>query len=87
MEIYEELMKGTEELKTAHGEQSGMDDFLSENQIKVASIDDFFNFVRIGNDTLVHKAQKDLWRINEDNKGQVVIERHFDPNTTEPIKV
>jgi len=87
MDIYEELSKGIGDLKTAGEEINGMDDYLSKKKVKVASLDDLFNFVRISSDTLVHKAQKDLWRIGEDEKGQTVIERLFDPNTQEAIKV
>jgi hypothetical protein len=87
MDIYEELAKGTGDLKTADEETSGMDSFLSGNKLKVASIDQLADFFRISSDTLVHKAKKDLWRISEDEKGQTVIERLFDPNTKEAIKV
>jgi hypothetical protein len=87
-DIYEELIRESGSLKNAEGEFSGLDDYLTgKNKIKVASIDDFFNFVRIGKDTLVHKAEKDLWRLSEDDKGQVVIERLFDPNTKEPLSI
>jgi len=65
----------------------GMDEFLSGNQVKVANLGDLHAFLRISTDTLVHKAERDLWRIGEDSKGQVVIERLFDPNSKEPIKV
>jgi hypothetical protein len=47
---------------------------------------DLAMFTRIGTDTLVHKAEKDLWRISE-SSGQIVIERLFDPNSKEPLKV
>ena len=87
-ELYEELMKNVGSLKDGAEEISGVDDFISgKNQIRVSSIDDFFNFIRIGTDTLVHKAEKDLWRISEDEKGTVVIERLFDPDTKQPLKI
>jgi len=87
-DIYEELMKNAGSLKDAEDEISGIDDYLTgNNQIKVASIDDFFNFFRISKDTLVHKAEKDLWKLSEDEKGQVVIERLFDPNTKQPLRI
>ena len=87
MGIYEELAKGMGSLKNAEKEIAGMDDFLSGNKIKVASLGDLSEFFRISSDTLVHKAEKDLWRIGEDEKGQVIIERLFDPTTKEAIKV
>ncbi len=88
MDIYEELLKDVESLRNAGEEVSGLDDFLTgQNQIKVASIDDFFNFHRISKDTLVHKAQKDLWKLSEDENGQVVIERLFNPDTKQPLRI
>jgi hypothetical protein len=74
-------------LHNASEETAGMDDFLMGNKVKIASLDSLSDFFRISSDTLVHKAQKDLWRISEDAKGQTVIERLFDPNTKEAIKV
>jgi hypothetical protein len=68
-------------------EVSGVDAFLLPDKIKVASLGDLSEFFRIATDTLVHKAQKDLWRISEDAKGNVVIERLFNPKTAKPIKV
>ena len=87
MDIYEDLSKEMNSLKNADEETSGMDDFLTGNKIKIASLGDLSNFFRISSDTLVHKAQKDLWRISEDGQGQTVIERLFDPNTKEALKV
>jgi len=88
MDIYEDLMKNAGSLKDAEEEISGIDDYLTgNNQVKVASIDDFFNFFRISKDMLVHKAEKDLWKVSEDDKGQVVIERLFDPNTKQPLRI
>lgn len=87
MSIYDVLLKDMGSLKTAEEETSSIDDFLSENRVKVSSIDDFFQFHRIGKDTLVHKAEKDLWRVSENKQGEVIIERLFDPDTKEPLKV
>ena len=64
-----------------------MDSFLSSNKIKVASLSDLADFLRIGSETLVHKAEKDLWRVSEDNNGKVVIERLFNPDTKQPLKI
>lgn len=97
MNIYESLSKGIRDLTKLPEERSGLDDFLSgqkvaslsdlvENRIKVSSMADLVNFSRISEDTLVHKAKKDLWRISESEDG-VYIERLFDPNTDEPLKV
>ena len=85
MSIYEDLLKDRPFLKEAE-DVAGLDAFLVSEKRKVASMGDLSDFFRISSETLVHKAQKDLWRISENN-GQVVIERLFDPNTKEPIKV
>jgi len=87
-DVYANLMKeSTKDMESVA--PCGMDDYLSGQQVrvKVASLGDLRAFLRIGTDTLVHKAEKDLWRIGEDGKGQIVIERLFDPNSKEPIKV
>jgi hypothetical protein len=87
-DFYELLVKDMASLKDAAEETCGIDDYLTgKNKVKISSMDDFFNFLRIGKDTLVHKSEKDLWRISEDDKGAVVIERLFDPNTKEPLKI
>jgi hypothetical protein len=65
--------------------EEGIDTFFDPNRIKIASLDDLFAFDRIGNNTLVHKAQKDLWAIESDDDG-VHISRLFD-NSGEPLKV
>jgi len=84
--IYLGLIKDSHELSTFNDVvPCDMDSMLSSNKIKVASLGDLSNFFRLSSDTLVHKAEKDLWRISEDN-GQVVIERLFDPSG-QPIRV
>jgi hypothetical protein len=86
-DVYASLAKEVGSLRNAEEvEANGVDGFL-EDKIKVASLSDLANFFRVGSDTLVHKAQKDLWKISEDEKGAVVIERLFDPDTKKPIKV
>ena len=86
--FFEGLIKESGDLKNMEEvEVSGVDAFLLPNKIKVASLGDFSEFFRIATDTLVHKAQKDLWRISEDAKGNVVIERLFNPKTAKPIRV
>jgi hypothetical protein len=85
--IYVDLLKNAHTLKDAEKVDScGMDSYLSD-QIKVASLGDLSQFFRMSNDTLVHKAERDLWRIGEDKAGNVVIERLFDPTSNQPIKV
>jgi hypothetical protein len=88
MDIYEQLKKDMGSLKNAEEEVCGLDSFLTgNNEVRVASMDDFFQFLRVGTDTLIHKAEKDLWRISENQEGEVVIERLFNPDTKEPLRI
>jgi len=88
MDIYDSLLKGASDLRGSEEvDYCGLDECLNGKKIKVASLSDLSDFFRIATDTLVHKAEKDLWRISEDGSGQVVIERLFDPATHQPIKV
>lgn len=43
---------------------------------RVAIVSDLVDFVRVG-DTLVHKSNKDLWRLSKDGDGNDIIERLF----------
>ena len=87
MDIYEDLIKNVGSLKDLPEETSGIDDFLSSGKARVASLGDLSSFFRLSNDTLVHKAMKDLWAIKENGKGEVIIERLFDPSTNEPLRI
>ena len=55
------------------------------NMMRVASLGDLSNFLKIGSDTLVHKATKDLWKLSQDSSGYK-IERLFN-DTGSPLKV
>lgn len=95
MSIYDDLLKQAGDLRDV-APTSGVDAFLDPesvtpsvlepNRIRIASLRDLVGFSRIGQDTLVHKAEKDLWKISEDN-GEIVIERLFDPTTKEPLRI
>ena len=93
MDIYEGLLNDSGNLRNASEVgANGMDDFLDPpaqlpDQIKVATLGDLSDFFRVASDTLVHKAEKDLWRISENKKGEVIIERLFNPDTKKPLKV
>jgi Fe-S-cluster containining protein len=63
----------------------GIDMYLDENRMKVASLDDLFSFDRTGSNHLIHKCTRDLWSIDSDKDGNVQITRLFD-NSGEPIK-
>lgn len=96
-DIYETLCKNIGDLKNAEEtDYCGLDAFLAppddkkvalSNNKRIASLGDLSDFLRLSKDTLVHKSEKDLWRISEDKKGQVIIERLFNPETKEPLKV
>jgi len=87
MDIYEDLIKNAGNLNDVDEEVSGVDAFLSSDKIKVASLGDLSGFFRVSDDTLVHKAMKDLWAIKDNGKGEVIIERLFDPSTNEPLRI
>lgn len=86
MNIYEYLLEETPNLREAE-DISSIDLFLSSDKVKVSSMSDLIGFSRVDGDTLIHKAQKDLWRISENQQGEVVIERLFDPSTKEPLRI
>jgi hypothetical protein len=86
--LYADLMAGLDRAAEPVSDVSGIDAFLSPSgPVKVASISDLASFFRVSEDTLIHKAQKDLWRIAENPQGDVVIERLFDPTTNSALKV
>lgn len=87
MDIYAKLMQERHQLSETSEEVNGVDAFISGDTVKLASMDQLLNFVRIGNDTLVHKAQKDLWRVGQDENGEVFIERLFDPKSEKALRI
>ena len=72
----------------------GLDDFMRrEPQIvtasgrrKIASLQDLAGFTRIGTDTLIHKADRDLWTIKSQSDGTMFVERMFSDDGN-PLKV
>jgi len=85
MNIYEELANHVDDIE-ANSQASSIDDFLSD-RIKLASLGDLSSFLRLSDDSLVHKSKRDLWKIGENDKGEVVIERLFDPETKEALRI
>lgn len=55
------------------------------NRIRVASLGDLTDFLKYAEDTLVHKATRDLWKVRKDGGG-FVVERLFDDSGA-PLKV
>lgn len=58
---------------------------VAPNMLRVASLGDLSSFLKIGSDTLVHKATKDLWKLSQDSSGYK-IERLFN-DTGSPLKI
>ena len=52
---------------------------------RVASVQDIASFVRISQDTLVHKSTQDLWSLSRTTDGKYFVERLFD-DSGEPLK-
>lgn len=65
--------------------EEGIDSYLSDSTVKIASLDDLFSFDRVDKSHLIHKATRDLWNIDTDKNGTVQITRLFDASG-EPIK-
>lgn len=73
----------------AWGTEDSFDSVLERKKIglrKIGSLDDLEGFIRLSNDTLISKAEKDLWRVEEDEDGGLTIYRLFD-STDFPLKV
>lgn len=54
------------------------------HSMRVARLGDISGFLRVANDTLIHKSTRDLWSFRKDGE-DYVIERLFDSNG-EPLK-
>ena len=80
---------------------SGMDSYLSGEEDdyepivdytdalttrRIASVDDLKGFKRIASNTLVRKAERDLWALKQNDDGEWLIERLFDDDGN-PITV
>lgn len=58
---------------------------VAQTRIRVASLGDLTNFLKVADQTLVHKSTKDLWSFSKDADGEFVVERLFDDNGS-PLK-
>lgn len=54
-------------------------------RVRVASIRDLSQFMRVSADTLVHKSEHDLWSFGKEADGSFYITRLFNDNG-EPLK-
>ena len=57
-----------------------------ETPVKVSSLEMLSGFIRVADNLLVNKAQKDLWKIEKNAEGELVIYRLFD-NAGNPIEM
>lgn len=57
---------------------STIDNFLSSNKFRKVSSMDLEEFFKVSDETLIHKSDKDLWRMVKDKEGNVYISRLFD---------
>ncbi len=57
---------------------------LIKARVRVASCRDLAAFTRVSEDTLVHKADQDLWSLRKESDGKYYVERLFDDAT--PLK-
>jgi len=73
----------------------GLDAFLEREpqlvtpktaRLKVATLQDLVGFTRLSTDTLVHKADRDLWSIKRQSDGSMFVERMFADDGS-PLKV
>lgn len=47
---------------------------------KIVKLADLQDFQKVGNNLLIHKSERDLWAMEEDDEGNMVISRLFDGN-------
>jgi Fe-S-cluster containining protein len=84
--LYRDLNKGAKSSNVSTmAIEAGIDSYLSDSTVKVASLDDLFSFDRVDKSHLIHKATHDLWNIDTDKSGNVQITRLFDASG-EPVK-
>jgi Fe-S-cluster containining protein len=84
--LYRDLNKGVKSSNvTTMAIEAGIDSYLSDSTVKIASLDDLFAFDRVDKSHLIHKSTHDLWSIDTDKNGTVQITRQFDASG-EPIK-
>jgi len=84
--LYKDLKENVKAASVASkAVEEGIDDYFNVNRIKIACLDDLFSFNRVNANTLIHKSTKDLWGIEADDSGKVVITRLFS-NDGEPVR-
>ena len=53
----------------------------------VTTMDDLSDFMKVANGTLIHKSTQDLWSFSKDADGNITVERLYDSESGEPIKL
>jgi len=71
-----------EHLRVAKGQQKRQS--VEPHRMRVASLGDLTEFLKLADDTLIHKSTKDLWSFRQDGS-DYVIERLFD-DQGDPLK-
>jgi len=75
-----DVQKGANILDLGDRASRVIDAFLSDNSNEILKVScmDLTDFMKISDETLIHKSNKDLWRIMKDKEGNVFIQRLFD---------
>jgi hypothetical protein len=60
-------------------------ELVRASRVRVASVQDLRPFIRLSEETLIHKSNRDLWALKKESDGTFVIERLFDDNG-QPLK-
>lgn len=53
---------------------------ITQTRIRVASLGDLSSFLKVAENTLIHKSTNDLWEFKKDADGGLLVERLFDDN-------
>jgi len=82
-ELIANLFRGLDKNKKvasvlAQASESGLDVYLKDDKVKIASLSDLYAFTRVDDNHLIHKATKDLWSLEANSDGSVTINRLFD---------
>ena len=57
---------------------NAIDGFLGNKDIRKLASSELDDFLKISNDTLIHKSKKDLWKMMKDKEGNIYIKRLFE---------
>jgi len=60
---------------------------VKKASLRKISLEDLKGFVRISENLLINKAKKDLWKVEENDQGELMIYRLFDSTEESPLKV